>query len=74
MQINNDALSKLLSGSDDELEKVITAAAKEGGVPLPVISAADIAKLRAALCSLGSTPEAMNNLLRSAEMKKRNGH
>ena len=74
MQINNDALSKLLSGSDEELKKVISNAAREGGVSLPNISTADIAKLRAALCSLGSTPEAMNDLLKSAESKKKCDH
>ena len=69
MQINNDALAKILSGSDEDLKKIISAAAGEGGVTIPNISASDIAKLRAALSSIGSAPQAMDDILKSAEAK-----
>ena len=72
MQINNDALAKILSGSDEDLKKIISSAASEGGVAIPNISAEDLAKLRAALGSLGSTPLAMDEILKSAEAKKNN--
>ena len=72
MQINNDALAKILSGSDEDLKKIISAAAGEGGVSIPNISSEDIAKLRAALSSVGNTPLAMDEILRSAETKKKN--
>ena len=70
MQINNNALAKILSGSDEDLKKIITAAAGEGGVSIPNISAADVAKLRAALNSIGGSPQAMDEILKSAEAKK----
>jgi hypothetical protein len=72
MQINNEALAKILSGSDEDLKKIISAAAGEGGVAIPNISTEDLVKLRAALGSLGSTPLAMNEILKSAEAKKKN--
>ena len=71
MQLNNDALSKLLSQNDEELKKIITAAAGEGGVNVPNISSADLAKLRAALSSIGNTPNAINDILKSAEITKK---
>lgn len=72
MQINNEALAKILSGSDEDLKKIISAAAGEGGVSMPNISAADISKLRAALSSIGNSPLAMDEILKSAETKKNN--
>lgn len=72
MQINNDALAKILSGSDEDLKKIISAAASEGGISMPNISPEDIAKLRAALGSIGNSPSAMNGILKSAENQKKN--
>ena len=72
MQINNEALAKILSGSDEDLKKIISAAAGEGGVHIPSISSEDVAKLRSALSSIGKTPEAMNEILKSAEAQKKN--
>ena len=72
MQINNNVLAKILSGSDEDLKKIIAAAAGEGGVAIPNISAADIAKLRTALSSIGGSPQAMDEILKSAEAKKNN--
>ena len=74
MQINSSALEKILSCNDEELKKVISAAASEGGISLPNISAADILRLRAALGSIGSSPEAITNLIKSTEVKKKSDH
>ena len=73
MQIDNNALMKILSMNDDELKKVIAAAAGEGGIPLPNISAADIARLRTALGGIGCDPNAMSEILNAASetQKKR---
>ena len=67
MQIDNNALTKILSMDDNELKKVIAAAAGEGGVKLPNISEADIAKIRAALCGAGSDPKIMAEIMNAAK-------
>ena len=72
MQIDNKALSKLLSQNDDELKKIISAAAGEGGVSIPSISGEDIAKIRAALGSIESDPSIMSEILKTANPKKKN--
>lgn len=71
MQIDNNALMKILSMNDDELKKVIAAAAGEGGIQLPNISPADIANIRAALGGVGNDPNAMAEILNAAENRKK---
>ena len=72
MQIDNNALMKILSMNNDELKKVISAAAGEGGIQLPNISEADIAKLRTALGDVGNNPSAMNEILNAAMESRKN--
>ena len=67
MQIDNKALTKILSMDDNELKKVIAAAAGEGGVNVPSISAADIAKIRAALGSAGNDPKIMAEIMKATK-------
>ena len=72
MQIDNNSLMKILSMNDDELKKVIVAAAGEGGIQIPNISATDIAKLRTALGGVGSDPNAMSEILNAASETRKN--
>ena len=69
MQIDGKALQKILSMNDAELKKIISAAASEGGVTLPSVSEADIAKLRLALGGIGNDPQAMEDILKSHPKK-----
>ena len=69
MQIDNNSLQKILSMNDTELKKIISAAASEGGVSVPSVSEADIAKLRAALSGVSSDPKVMEEILKSASKK-----
>lgn len=71
MQIDNNALMKILSMNDDELRKIIVTAAGEGGVQIPNISAADVAKLRAALGSVGSDPKAMSEIMNASTKNRK---
>lgn len=69
MQIDNNSLQKILSMNDAELRRVISAAASEGGVSLPSVSEADIAKLRLALSGVGNDPRLMEEILKSSPKK-----
>ena len=69
MQIDNNSLQKILSMSNAELKKIVSAAAGEGGVSIPSVSEADLEKLRVALGSIGSDPKIMEELLRSMPKK-----
>ena len=69
MQIDGKALQKILSMNDSELKKIISAAASEGGVTLPSVSEADIAKLRMALSGIGNDPKAVEDILKSNPKK-----
>jgi hypothetical protein len=52
MQIDNNALRKIMTMEDRELKALITAIAGERGLSLPNISASDLAKIRSALGSM----------------------
>ena len=69
MQIDNKSLQKILSMNNEELKKVISAAAVEGGVSIPSISEADIDKLKNALSGVGSDPRIMEEILKSTPKK-----
>ena len=69
MQFDNNSLQKILSMNDAELKKIISAAASEGGVSLPSVSEADIAKLRAALSGISNDPGTINEILKAAPKK-----
>ena len=69
MQIDNNSLQKILSMNDAELKRVISAAASEGGVSIPSVSDADIAKLRLALSGVGNDPRLMEEILKSSPKK-----
>ena len=69
MQIDNKSLQKILSMNNEELKKVISAAAVEGGVSIPSISEADIDKLKNALSGVGNDPKIMEEILKSAPKK-----
>lgn len=69
MQIDNKSLQKILSMNNEELKKVISAAAVEGGVSIPSISEADIDKLKNALSGVGNDPRIMEEILKSASKK-----
>ena len=49
MQIDNNALRKILTMSDKDLKDIITAIANERGISLPNVSPSDLAKIRSAL-------------------------
>ena len=69
MQIDNNSLQKILSMNDAELKKIISAAATEGGVSIPSVSNADLAKLRAALSGVSSDPKVMEEILKNTPQK-----
>lgn len=69
MQIDNNSLQKILSMNDEELKKIISAAASEGGVSIPSVSESDISKLRTALSGVSSDPKIMEELLKSVPKK-----
>ena len=69
MQIDNKSLQKILSMNNEELKKVISAAAVEGGVSVPYISEADIDKLKNALSGVGNDPRIMEEILKSTPKK-----
>lgn len=69
MQIDNKSLQKILSMNNEELKKVISAAAVEGGVSTPSISEADISKLKSALSGIGNDPKIMEEILKSTQKK-----
>ena len=52
MQIDNNALRKIMTMDDRELKALITAIADERGLSLPNVSASDLAKIRSALGSM----------------------
>ncbi len=52
MQIDNNALRKIMTMDDRELKALITAIAGERGLSLPNVSASDLAKIRSALGSM----------------------
>ena len=73
MQIDHNALAKLISMNDAELKKLVSAAAGESGFSLPSISAEDISKLRAALSGMENDPSVLDAIMKSAtESKKHN--
>ena len=72
MTIDNKTLANILSMSDDDLSKLIAAAACSGGVQPPNISAGDIAKLRAALGELNMNPSLASDIVRAAESQTNN--
>ena len=49
MQINSQALKKIMTMNDRELNELISSIAGERGLSLPSISAADLAKIRSAI-------------------------
>ena len=69
MQIDNKSLQKILSMSNEELTKLVGAAASEGGLSMPSISEADLAKLRAALGGLSTDPAAVDQILKATNNK-----
>jgi len=72
MQIDNDALKRASSMSDADLKKIINAAASEKGLSLPLISDADIAKIKSVLGDLalgGAIPAEIVNAA-EAQIKK----
>ena len=52
MQLDNNALRKIMTMDDRELKALITAIAGERGLSLPNVSASDLAKIRSALGSM----------------------
>lgn len=68
MTIDNKTLTNILSMSDDELKKLVAAAACSGGVHPPEISSGDIAKLRAALGELNMNPSLASDIIRKADI------
>ena len=69
MQIDNKSLQKILSMNNEDLKKVISAAAAEGGVSIPSVSEADIDKLKSALSGVGNDPKIMEEILKSTPKK-----
>ena len=69
MQIDNKSLQKILSMSDAELTKLVGAAASEGGISMPSVSEADLAKLRAALGGISTDPAAIDQILKATNNK-----
>ena len=63
MQIDNNALMKILSMNDDELKKVISAAASEGGLQLSNISSAEISGFRSALGGVKNDPRLLSKII-----------
>ena len=66
MQIDNNALRKIMTMDDRELKALITAIAGERGLSLPNVSASDLAKIRSALGSMSPADvEALERNLKS---------
>ncbi len=66
MQIDNNALRKIMTMDDKELKALITSIAGERGLSLPNVSAADLAKIRSALGSMSPADvEALERNLKS---------
>ena len=65
MQIDNDALRKIMTMNDGELMKLISSVAEEKGLSLPRISSAELNRIRAVLGSMSpSDVEALERKLR----------